>query len=102
DNSLRVSNAVKYVSPNYAGCQVEGLYGCSNLAGTTGQGMTGSGAATYNNGPLGLAASYLYTNNPSANRAAGWNSPSSDSLFNSPINVGYQTAHSIGIARAAA
>lgn len=102
DNSLRTSNTVKYVSPNYAGFQVEGLYGFSNLAGATGQGQTWSGAATYNNGPLGLAASYLYTNNPSANRATGWNSPSSDSLFNSPINVGYQTAHSIGIARAAA
>ncbi|SAL06005.1 porin [Caballeronia calidae] len=36
DNSLRVSNAVKYVSPNFAGFQVEGLYGFSNLAGATG------------------------------------------------------------------
>jgi predicted porin len=101
DNSLRTSNAVKYVSPNYAGFQFEGLYGFSNLAGATGQGQTWSGAATYNNGPLALAASYLYVNNPTANRAAGWNSPSSDSLFNSPVNIGYQTAHSIGIARAA-
>jgi predicted porin len=101
DNSLRVSNAVKYLSPIFAGFQFEGIYGFSNLAGTTGQGMTWGGAATYNNGPLGLAASYLYTNNPSANRATGWNSPSSDTLFNSPINIGYQTAHSIGIARAA-
>ena len=64
DNSLRVSNAVKYVSPNYAGFQFEGLYGFSNGAGTTGQGQTWSGAATYNNGPLALAASYLYVNNP--------------------------------------
>jgi predicted porin len=105
DNSLRVSNAVKYVSPNFSGLQFEGLYGFSNLAGTTGQGQTWSGAATYNNGPLGLAASYLYVNNPSAGRptaaGGGWNSPSSDSLFNTVINVGYQTASSIGIARAA-
>jgi predicted porin len=107
DNDLRVSNAVKYVSPNYAGLQFEGLYGFSNGAGTTGQGQTWGGAVAYNNGPLGLAAGYLYTNNPSANRttvAAGstWNSPSSDSLFLSPINNGYSSAHSIGIARAAA
>ncbi|SAL43612.1 porin [Caballeronia humi] len=101
DNSLRTSNAVKYVSPNYAGFQFEGLYGFSNTAGATGQGQTWSGAATYNNGPLALAASYLYVNNPTANRATGWNSPSSDSLFNSTVNIGYQTAHSIGIARAA-
>jgi predicted porin len=102
DNSLRVSNAVKYVSPNWAGLQFEGLYGFSNLAGTTGQGQTWSGAVAYNNGPLGLAAGYFFSSNPSANRGDTWNSPSSDSLFNGPINNGYTSAHSIGIARAAA
>jgi predicted porin len=104
DNTLRVSNAVKYVSPNFAGFQFEGLYGFSNLT-TTGQGQTWSGAASYTNGPLALAASYLYVNNPSAGRptpaGGGWNSPSSDSLFQTPINIGYQTAKAIGIARAA-
>lgn len=105
DNSLRVSNSVKYVSPNFAGFQFEGIYGFSNLAGTTGQGQTWGGAVSYANGPLGLAASYLYANNPTAGRttsaAGGWNSPSSDTLTYSPINIGYQTAHAIGIARAA-
>jgi predicted porin len=101
DNSLRTSNAVKYVSPTYAGFQVEGLYGFSNGAGTTGQGQTWSGAATYNNGPVSLAAGYFYANNPTASRTTGWNSTSSDSLFNSPVNNGYSTAHSIGIARVA-
>ena len=103
DNSSRVNNGVKYVSPNYAGLQFEGLYGFSNGAGTTGQGQTWSGAVAYNNGPLGLAAGYYYTSNPSAGRSATtWNSPSSDSIFDSPINSGYASAHSIGIARAAA
>jgi predicted porin len=106
DNSLRVNNAVKYVSPVFSGFQFEGMYGFSNLAGTTGQGMTWGGAATYNNGPLGVAASYLYVNNPSAGRlttanSTGWNSPSSDSLFNTPVNAGYASAHSVGIARGA-
>jgi predicted porin len=103
DNSSRVNNGVKYVSANYAGLQFEGLYGFSNGAGTTGQGQTWSGAVAYNNGPLGLAAGYYYTSNPSAGRSATtWNSPSSDSIFDSPINSGYASAHSIGIARAAA
>jgi len=31
----------------------------------------------------------------------GWNSPSSDSLFNTIINNGYSTAHAVGIARGA-
>jgi predicted porin len=103
DNSSRVNNGVKYVSANYAGLQFEGLYGFSNGAGTTGQGQTWSGAVAYNNGPLGLAAGYYYTSNPSAGRSAfTWNSPSSDSIFDSPINSGYASAHSIAIARAAA
>jgi predicted porin len=105
DNDLRVSNSVKYVSPNYAGFQVEGIYGFSNVAGATGQGHTWGAGATYNNGPFALAASYLYANNPSAGRptaaGGGWNSPSSDSLFLSPVNIGYQTASAIAIARAA-
>ncbi|MDR5857795.1 porin [Caballeronia sp. LZ062] len=107
DNSLRVSNAVKYVSPVFSGFQFEGIYGFSNLAGATGQGMTWGGAATYANGPFSIAASYLSVNNPSAGRApltttnTGWNSPSSDSLFNSVINGGYSTAHAIDIARGA-
>jgi predicted porin len=101
DNSLRVSNAVKYVSPVFAGFQFEGLYGFSNLAGTTGQGQTWGGAATYSNGPLALAASYLYANNPTAGRAGTWSSPSSDSLVYTVINQGYASAHAIGIARAA-
>jgi predicted porin len=102
DNSLRVSNAVKYVSPNWAGLQFEGLYGFSNTAGGTGQGQTWSGAVSYNNGPLGLAAGYFYASNPSANRPTGWNSQSSDAIFDGPINNGYTTAHSISIARVAA
>jgi predicted porin len=102
DNSLRVSNSVKYVSPNWAGLQVEGLYAFSNGAGTTGQGQTWSGAVSYNNGPLGLAAGYFYASNPSAGRPTGWTSQSSDAIFDGPINNGYTTAHSISIARAAA
>jgi predicted porin len=103
DNSSRLNNAVKYVSPIYAGLQFEGAYGFSNGAGTTGQGQTWSGAVAYNNGPLALAAGYYYTSNPSAGRSAtAWNSPSSDSIFDSPINGGYASAHSIAIARAAA
>ncbi|GAB5094558.1 porin [Caballeronia sp. LP006] len=106
DNSLRVSNAVKYVSPNYAGFQVEGLYGFSGLAGATGQGQTWSGAATYNNGPLAVAGGYFYANNPNAGRipptgASTWNSTTSDALFDGPINNAYASAHAIGIARGA-
>jgi predicted porin len=103
DNSLRVSNAVKYVSPNFAGLQFEGLYAFSGLAGRTGQGYTYSGAVTYNNGPLGIAAGYFLATNPSPTAGAfraGWDpTASSDAIFEGAINNGYVTAKSIGIAR---
>jgi predicted porin len=107
DNSLRVSNAVKYVSPTFSGLQFEGLYGFSNVAGQTGQGQTYSGAVAYNNGPLALAAGYFFATNPTAGRTtitAGsptWNAGSSDSIFDGAINSGYITAHSLQIARLA-
>ncbi|CAH2800278.1 MAG: Outer membrane porin [uncultured Caballeronia sp.] len=99
DNSLRVSNAVQYVSPNYAGLQFEGLYAFSGLAGRTGQGYTYSGAVTYNNGPLNFLAT-----NPSPTAGAfrdDWDpTSSSDAIFDGAINSGYATAKSLGIARA--
>jgi len=104
DNSLRVSDAVKYVSPNYSGLQFEGLYAFSGLAGRTGQGYTYSGAVTYNNGPLGIAAGYFLATNPSPTAGAfrdGWDpTSSSDAIFDGAINSGYATAKSLGIARA--
>ncbi|MFT4439087.1 porin [Caballeronia sp. 15715] len=105
DNSLRVSNAVKYISPNFAGFQFEGLYAFGGLAGRTGQGYTYSGAVTYNNGPLGIAGGYFLATNPSPTTNAvrgGWDSTaSSDAIFDGAINSGYASAHSLGIARAA-
>ncbi|RQR24091.1 porin [Burkholderia sp. Bp9142] len=107
DNSLRVSNAVKYLSPVYAGLQFEALYAFGNNAGATGQGQAWGGAVSYKSGPLAAAAGYFHTNNPSAGRtttkASNWGvTSSSDSIFDGPINNGYTTAHSIAIFRAAA
>ncbi|MDR8727426.1 porin [Burkholderia pseudomultivorans] len=105
DNSLRVSNAVKYASPVWGGFQIEGLYGLSGVAGKPGQGQTWSVAAAYNNGPIGIAAGYFYANNPSTLDASGhrggWTSTTSDAIFDGPINSGYTTAKSIGIAQVA-
>ncbi|KVN11443.1 MULTISPECIES: porin [unclassified Burkholderia] len=102
DNSLRVNNTVKYTSPVFAGFQFEALYGFSGIAGAAGQGQTWSAAAAYNNGPIGVAAGYFYTSNPSP--ASGvrttW-SGSSDAIFDGAINSGYASAKSIGIAQVA-
>ncbi len=102
DNSLRVSNTVKYASPVFSGLQFEALYGFGGIAGQTGAGQTWSAAVAYNNGPIGLAAGYFRASNPSptanALRNNAWGG-SSDPIFDGPINTGYQSAKSIGIAQ---
>ncbi|MGI4985633.1 MAG: porin, partial [Janthinobacterium lividum] len=104
DNSFRVNNAVKYTSPVWSGLQFEVMYSFGNLTGSTGSENTYSGAVAYNNGPIGLSAGYIkMTNSPASATPAGrttWTS-SSDGTFDGPVNSGYATAHSIGIARAA-
>ena len=100
DNSSRTNNAIKYTSNTYAGFQFEAMYAFGGVAGSTGQGQTWSGAATYANGPLSVAAGYIRMDNTgestAARATAGW-SATSDGTFNS-INLPYQTARSIGIA----
>lgn len=103
DNSSRTSNAVKYVSPVYSGLQVEGMYAFGGVAGQTGSGQTWSAAASYNNGPFSLAAGYFVADNPSVVGAqrTTWGGTSDGTFDGSLINLGYQTAKSINIARVA-
>ena len=105
DNSFRVNNAVKYTSPVWSGLQFEAMYSFGGIAGSTGSEQSYSAAAAYNNGPIALAAGYFYAANSPASAGprsptAGWNS-TSDGTFDGTINSGYQTAHSLGIARVA-
>ncbi|PTB22867.1 porin [Trinickia symbiotica] len=110
DNSFRVNNAIKYTSPTYAGFQVEALYAFGGVAGKTSSGQTWSFAAAYNNGPIGVAAGYLLTDNANSPARNTWTSTgssaavssTSDGTFDGPVNSGYATAKSIGIARVAA
>ncbi|HTI18000.1 MAG TPA: porin [Trinickia sp.] len=110
DNSFRVSNAIKYLSPVYAGFQVEGMYAFGGVPGSTGQGMTWALGAAYNNGPIALAASYVNTRNTNptgtALKRSSWTSTSDGPFdtFNSAnptVNFGYQTANAIKIVRVA-
>jgi GBP family porin len=63
DNSFRVSNSIKYQSVNYAGFKFSGLYGFSNDAGGFSNNRAYSFGASYNYGPLNVAAGYLQLNN---------------------------------------
>jgi predicted porin len=105
DNSMRVQNQLKYISPSFAGLQFEGMYAFSGLAGQVGQGYTYSGAVAYNNGPLSLAAGYFQATNPNPTtpKRSGWNSTTADAIFDDDsINIGYQTAHTLAITQAGA
>ncbi|RQQ03286.1 porin [Burkholderia stagnalis] len=102
DNSFRVDNAVKYTSPVYAGLQFSAMYSFGGIAGSTGSGQSYSAALAYNNGPLSLAGGYFYAaNSPAANGPRSTWTSTSDGTFDGPVNSGYSTAHSIGIARVA-
>ncbi|MGF6916974.1 porin [Paraburkholderia sp. 40] len=112
DNSFRVINSMKYVSPVWSGFQFEGLYALGGVAGATGSGQTWSGAATYATGPFSIAAGYLHASNANSpvTRAAndGWAGTAApgatfDTNFpaNAGINAAYAAAKSIGIASAA-
>ncbi|MCG1046439.1 MULTISPECIES: porin [Mycetohabitans] len=69
DNSLRVNNSVKYQSPNFDGFKFGALYGFSNQAGNFANNRAYSVGASYNYGPLNVAAAYLQLNNTFTNGA---------------------------------
>ena len=62
DNSFRINNSVKYSSVNYGGFKFGTLYGFSNDAGGFATNRAYSAGASYNYGPLNVAAGYLELN----------------------------------------
>lgn len=67
DNSFRVSNSVKYASPNIAGFTFGGVYGFSNAAGAFANNRLYSIGAAYSNGPVSLGAAYMDIDNVGGN-----------------------------------
>jgi predicted porin len=107
DNSFRVNNTVKYTTPTWNGLQVSAMYAFGGVAGTVSGQQSYAAAVAYSNGPFSLAGGYFFAANRPAvegirsSGADGWTS-TSDGTFNGPINIGYASAHSLSIARAAA
>lgn len=103
DSSMRVNNAVKYVSPSLAGVRLEGLYAFGGQAGASGAGQTWSLAASYATGPFAFAGGYYHADGGTTLATTGrrtWTS-SADSPFNTAVNAGFATAHSVDIVRVA-
>jgi len=63
DNSFRINNSVKYQSANYAGFKFGAQYGFSNQQAGFANNRAYSVGASYNYGPLNIAAAYLQLNN---------------------------------------
>jgi len=101
DNSVRVSNSIKYVSPLINGLQGELLVGVGGVAGSESNGQTLGAGISYTQGPLALAAGYYRADGgtTTSNGVRTFTS-SSDSIFNTAINNGFETAKTVQIARA--
>ncbi|TDN63176.1 porin [Paraburkholderia sp. BL10I2N1] len=99
DSSVRINNAVKWVSPVWGGLTVEALYALGGIAGSVGSGQSYSAALAYTAGPLSLAGGYLHVDNGNVNLSARGTS-SADTFFNSSVNAAYASSRSINIARA--
>ncbi|KVK75957.1 porin [Burkholderia cepacia] len=99
DNNTRFNNSVKWASPNWSGLQFVAMYSFGGIAGSVASGQTYSGAASYSNGALSLAAGYLHIDNGNAVLSSR-GTTSSDSLFNSSVNNAYASSRSIDITRA--
>ncbi|MBI0330996.1 porin [Burkholderia plantarii] len=102
DDSFRVDRSVKYTSPALDGVRFAVMYSFGGVAGSTGAGQSYSAAVAYSGGPLSLAGGYYHATNSASDLGPrdSWSS-SSDGTFDGPINLGYRTAHSLGIARVA-
>lgn len=99
DNSLRVSNAVKYTGPIFGNMQIEALYGMGGVAGNFSAGQTVAVAATYKYSGLALAAGYFHSKYDPNNAANN----TSDTISSSLASSAYAAAASaLQIARIAA
>jgi predicted porin len=107
DNTNRISNSVKYGSPNYGGMSFGGFYSFGGKAGDITQDQLYAFGAGYDNGPLSLGVSYenardpnfsVWGTNPSAN------TPTSATGLNmsSPVYSGFASAHTWQVVSAGA
>nr|WP_245004853.1 porin [Paraburkholderia sacchari] len=101
DSSIRVNNAVMWISPTWGGFNLGAEYSFGGIAGSVASGQTYSGAASYTFGPVTAAAGYLHIDNGNASLTTR-GTTSAGSLFNSSVNSAYKSARSINIARAGA
>src|ERR1700754_192516 len=100
DNSIRVSNSVKFASNKYAGFSFEGMYAFSNQAGAFSNNRLYGLAAQYETGPLTLVGAYLQVNGNATGNPGGAVS-SADTDFSAARNQIYGAGVNCQVTQAA-
>ena len=94
DTTVRISNAVTYISPTFGGAQVSALYGFGETAGSASTGNTYSLAAKWDVSAWNFALGYQRLRNGSG-AATTWNSTASGSYSVSAVNTGYSSSNNV-------
>lgn len=100
--NARISNSVKFISQNYGGFRVGGLFSLGGTAGDFNNNRIWSVAASYTTGALAIAASYIDTSRPNTALWDGTAGSAAISPNNTPIYSGYASARSLAVASVAA
>ncbi|WP_322052949.1 porin [Paraburkholderia bannensis] len=98
----RISNSIKFLSLDYGGFRVGGLFSFGGTAGDFSNNRIWSVAAGYTHGPLSLAASYINTSRPNTALWDGTAGAAAISPNNTPIYSGYASARTLNVASVAA
>ncbi|MGI4813129.1 MAG: porin [Janthinobacterium lividum] len=64
NQSIRLNNALKYLSPSFGGLTFGGVFGFGNTAGNFSQSRTYAFGASYAAGPFSVGAGYMNLHNP--------------------------------------
>ncbi|WP_321890101.1 MULTISPECIES: porin [Paraburkholderia] len=99
DGTVKINNAIKWLSPTFGGLQAALQYGFGNVAGAVGSGQSYSVAVNYAVGSLTLAGGYFHADNGSARYSERGASSVTGSFF-SPVNRAYASASRYNVARA--
>ena len=94
-NSVRVNNAIRYMSAEYSGFSFGGEYSVGGVAGNTTANSWYSVGAGYINGPVSLGAAFEYFKNPTSTTAGlglFTNNANGASQLSQSLNRGYVSA----------
>ncbi|WP_407972479.1 porin [Burkholderia pyrrocinia] len=96
--NARISTSIKFISRDYAGFRIGGLFSLGGTPGNFNNNRIWSIAAGYTRGPLALGASYIDTSRPNTALWDGTAGAAAISPNNTPIYSGYASARTQRVA----